>query len=185
MPGQRRPASRDARSPALSCAHRPRSALTASFPILTPPPPPPATGAHGRVRPGLVGPPNPGAAHTAPFKLHELELIIDASFFTIGGPAIRLLWRPDTSEPAARSIEVPQPAPISLSWRSVSVYTRIVLAAQVLDLSLTSSIVMVPVSPACTRESLPRIDSTGMTYTSGSCATVRIIFRTAIYLYYA
>jgi len=35
-------------------------------------------------------------------------------------------------------IGVPQPAPISLSWRSVSVPTRIVLVAQVFDLSLTS-----------------------------------------------
>ena len=35
-------------------------------------------------------------------------------------------------------IGVPQPAPISLSWRSVSVPTRIVLFAQVFDLSLIS-----------------------------------------------
>ena len=35
-------------------------------------------------------------------------------------------------------IGVPQPAPISLSWQSVSVPTRIVLVAQVFDLSLTS-----------------------------------------------
>jgi hypothetical protein len=214
VPGQRRPASRDARSPARPCAHRPRSALTASFPILTPPlpPPRPATGAHD---PGLVGAPRPGAARAAPFKLHELKLM------PLLLQSAARVWRPDTSAVAAGSpsqhphlisrghrprgrdqrqgaafpaqapdgpwwtrlapapgrtarlsparaapergqstatalappsggsshvsrpaqgprIGVPQPAPISLSWQSVSVPTRIVLVAQVFDLSLTS-----------------------------------------------
>ena len=103
MPGQRRPASRDARSPARPCAHRPRSALTASFPILTPPPPPPrpATGAHDRVRPGLVGAPRPGAARTNPLKMHELELM------PLLLQSAARVWRPDTSAVAAGCLRMP------------------------------------------------------------------------------